>query len=186
MGDYLVSAYVQMRQCDAQERHRSTNTNAQMATATANTTVGWASPRTLLAITRLAQAHARTCLRDTVTDLDVDEALRLLDAAKSSLIDTETVHRRREYLTPSNAIYTILRQAAIEASGLDVGNDADTMMMGDDESRSAVLEVRYADVVERVKARGWTERQLEECLQEFEAMNVLQVGRARTKITFVQ
>ncbi|KAI9597043.1 MCM-domain-containing protein [Syncephalis fuscata] len=147
--DYLVGAYVQLRQLDEQERRAPTNSNAHQAS---NASVGWASP-----------PHARICLRDTVTDMDVDEALRLLDAAKSSLIDTDTMHRRT-----------------------DVGNDADAMLTDEGESRSAALEVRYADVVERVKARGWTERQLEECLREFEAMNVLQVGRARTKITFVQ
>ncbi|KAI8056161.1 MCM-domain-containing protein [Syncephalis plumigaleata] len=188
VGDYLVGAYVQLRQLDEQERRAPTNSNAYSSSHNNNnTSVGWASPRTLLAITRLAQAHARIHLRDEVTDLDVDEALRLLDAAKSSLIDTDTIQRRREYLTPSNAIYTILRQAAIETSGTDVGNDADTMMTDEtSESRGHALEVRYADVLERVKARGWTERQFEECLREFEAMNVLQVGRARTKITFVQ
>lgn len=175
-----------MRQLDEQERRAPTNSNAYSSNNN-NTSVGWASPRTLLAITRLAQAHARIHLRDEVTDLDVDEALRLLDAAKSSLVDNDTIQRRREYLIPSNAIYTILRQAAIETSGMDIGDDASTMMTDEAlESRGDALEVRYADVLERVKARGWTERQFEECLREFEAMNVLQVGRARTKITFVQ
>jgi DNA replication licensing factor MCM7 len=45
----------------------------------------YATPRTLLAIIRLAQALARLRLADEVAQIDVDEAIRLTEASKSSI-----------------------------------------------------------------------------------------------------
>jgi DNA replication licensing factor MCM7 len=45
----------------------------------------YVTPRTLLAIIRLAQAMAKLCFRDTVNQNDVDEAIKLMDFSIRSL-----------------------------------------------------------------------------------------------------
>jgi DNA replication licensing factor MCM7 len=66
--DRLIEKYVEMRN-DAQENVNSTYT----------------SPRILLGVIRLSTALARLNLSDEVTAEHVDEAIRLMDASKSSL-----------------------------------------------------------------------------------------------------
>jgi DNA replication licensing factor MCM7 len=66
--DRLIEKYVEMRN-DAQENVNSTYT----------------SPRILLGVIRLCTALARINLCDEVTAEHVEEAIRLMDASKSSL-----------------------------------------------------------------------------------------------------
>ena len=47
----------------------------------------YVTPRTLLGIIRLAQAHARLRLKDEVSEEDIDEAIRLMDASKDTIND---------------------------------------------------------------------------------------------------
>ena len=65
----LVDKYVELRE----------NARGHMETSV------FTSPRNLLAVVRMATAHARLHLRNTVTEADIDEALRLLDACKASI-----------------------------------------------------------------------------------------------------
>lgn len=55
-----------------------------------NDKYSYVTPRTLLAIIRLAQALARLRLADEVAQIDVDEAIRLIEASKSSIEEDET------------------------------------------------------------------------------------------------
>ena len=45
------------------------------------------TPRTLLAIIRISQAMARLGFRESICKEDVDEALRLMDKCRSSIVD---------------------------------------------------------------------------------------------------
>lgn len=65
----LVEKYVELRE------HARNNYETSVFT----------SPRNLLAVVRMATAHARLHLRAQVTEADIDEALRLLDVCKSSI-----------------------------------------------------------------------------------------------------
>eukprot|EP01015_Nassula_variabilis_P033724 TRINITY_DN8157_c0_g2_i1.p2 TRINITY_DN8157_c0_g2~~TRINITY_DN8157_c0_g2_i1.p2 ORF type:complete len:141 (+),score=32.06 TRINITY_DN8157_c0_g2_i1:83-505(+) len=49
----------------------------------------YTTPRTLLAIIRLAQAHARLRFSDEVNQNDIDEALRLMESSRSSIEDDD-------------------------------------------------------------------------------------------------
>jgi DNA replication licensing factor MCM7 len=98
----------------------------------------------------------------------VDEALRLLDASKASLLDEQGQRysrRMRDNLSPSDAMYQIIRTMASE--------------------ENEQQHVLYADVLERIRSRGYNEQQLEQCIQEYEDMNVWTLNRARTKISLV-
>jgi DNA replication licensing factor MCM7 len=158
VGEYLVGTYVKMRQHDKMEQSSGRNTLQ----------VGYTSPRTLLGLTRLAQAHARIRFASAITTQDVDEALRLLDASKASLLDEQGQRysrRMRDNLSPSDAMYQIIRTMASE--------------------ENEQQHVLYADVLERIRSRGYNEQQLEQCIQEYEDMNVWTLNRARTKISLV-
>ncbi|MES1910185.1 MAG: hypothetical protein MHM6MM_002831 [Cercozoa sp. M6MM] len=73
--DFVAKQYVQLRS-EARAQH-----SKRMQ----------ASPRALLSILRMAQAHARIHLRNKVTKMDVQEAMRLLDAS------TRSVHCEVQY-----------------------------------------------------------------------------------------
>ncbi|QDS67626.1 hypothetical protein FKW77_004302 [Venturia effusa] len=93
VSDYMVGAYVRMRQ--QQKRDESTK---RAFTHT--------SPRTLLGVLRISQALARLRFADAVITEDVDEALRLVEVSKASLYTDE---RGRGDQTPSSKIYHLIR-----------------------------------------------------------------------------
>lgn len=45
--------------------------------------------------------------------------------------------------------------------------------------------VKVADVMERCASKGYNPNQVEECLEEYEELNVWLINQARTQITFV-
>ena len=44
---------------------------------------------------------------------------------------------------------------------------------------------RFDEARQRILAKGYTPAQFEECLDEYERLNVWQINQSRTKITFV-
>ncbi len=64
---------------------------------------------------------------------------------------------------PVSAIYAIIRGMAEGAPG-------------------AIIQ--YDDVVPRVFAKGYTQQQLDQCLNEYERINVWQINQNRTQIRF--
>jgi len=88
----LVDKYVELRE----------NARGNMETSV------FTSPRNLLAVVRMATAHARLHLRNTVTEADIDEALRLLDACKASIeADRGVTGIRRK--DPVDVVFDIIR-----------------------------------------------------------------------------
>lgn len=45
--------------------------------------------------------------------------------------------------------------------------------------------VKLSDVMERCTNKGFKPDQIEECIEEYEELNVWHINQARTKITFV-
>ena len=76
LTDYIVSAYVEMRK-DARNNRDTTFTSA----------------RNLLAVLRLATALARLRLADQIEKEDVNEAMRLMEMSKVSLLEDEGTAR---------------------------------------------------------------------------------------------
>jgi DNA replication licensing factor MCM7 len=64
----------------------------------------YVTPRTLLAIIRLAQAMAKLCFRDIVNQNDVDEAIKLMDFSIRSLrtLKADDNKSKRQVCKPSN------------------------------------------------------------------------------------
>ena len=124
--------------------------------ATANTRQRFVTPRSLLSILRLAQAHARCHLRAEVNKDDVAEAVRLLNTSKdSSEADDSSqagsgnaAHSRQE---PISAIYDIVRGYRATAG------------------RNRVSK---GEVERLVLSRGYRAEQFVQCLDLYERLNV--------------
>ncbi|KAJ2786406.1 DNA replication licensing factor MCM7 [Coemansia interrupta] len=169
VADYVVGAYVQLRQQHHQQQQQPhAQQQQQQQPGHARSAVAATTPRTLLAILRLAHAHARVRAADAVAVEDVDEALRLMDAAHVTL----DAHRpaadaeRAARADPVSAVFAIMTRQLGAAAG-------------------AVPQLAYADVLARVRDAGFSEADLARCLEQYENFNVLQVNLTRTRITFV-
>ncbi|XP_071439916.1 DNA replication licensing factor Mcm7 [Hetaerina americana] len=118
------------------------------------------SARNLLAVLRLSTALARLRLADEVGKDDVNEAVRLIEMSKDSLNHTEEKTGRAQTIV--DRIFAVIR----EFSG-----DEKTMKM--------------SDILDRCASKGFKPDQVEECIDEYEELNVWQVNQARTKVTFI-
>ena len=124
--------------------------------------------RQLLSILRLGQALARLRLANEIGSDDIDEALRLTKASKSSLEDDT---RSLQQEDPMSAIYSIMKEAASRNANLSA------------ENRGASA-VNYNDVEAMVVMKGFSNKQLRECILEYQDLGVLNVDENWTRVTF--
>ncbi|XP_046988430.1 DNA replication licensing factor Mcm7 [Schistocerca americana] len=122
--------------------------------------VTFTSARNLLAILRLSTALARLRLADVVVKEDVAEAMRLMEMSKDSLNHTEERLGRAQ--TVVDRIFSVIRELA-----------------GDSKT------VKLSEIREHCTGKGFKPDQIDECIEEYEELNVWHVNQARTKITFV-
>lgn len=154
-----MDAYVQSRQNGKAERE-----SGQEFT--------YVSARTLLGVLRLAQAMARLRFSDVVSVEDVNEALRLIDVSKASLYDNDGGQNGRDgrnYQSPTDRIYDIIR----------------TMSKDPEDGWRLVEELRLQEIRDRVLAKGFKLQELEDCLREYEDMNIWFINDAQTKLTWI-
>ncbi len=144
VSDYMVGAYVRMRQ----QQKRDEGGKKQFTHT---------SPRTLLGILRLSQALARLRFAPQVVSDDVDEALRLIEVSKASLYSESG--RGAGDQSASSKIYNLVRgmrdsgAAAVENGGV-----------------RGELSIRR--VRERIIAKGFTEDQFAQALDEYSMLDV--------------
>ena len=119
------------------------------------------SARNLLAILRLATALARLRLSDKVEKDDVNEANRLLAMSKHSINYSEQLMSGGPNQA-SNKIYSLIKELA-----------------GDKKT------AKVSDILERCTSKGFKPDQINDFIEEYEALNVWQVNQARTQITFL-
>ncbi|PKA52755.1 Protein PROLIFERA [Apostasia shenzhenica] len=117
--------------------------------------------RTLLSILRISIALARLRFSETVAQSDVDEALRLMQMSKFSLYSED---RQRSGLDAISDIYSILRDEAARTNRLDVS---------------------YSHALNLISRKGYSEAQLNECLEEYASLNVWQIHPNTFDIRFI-
>ncbi|KAF7544440.1 hypothetical protein G7046_g9787 [Stylonectria norvegica] len=161
VSEYMIKTYVRMRD----QQQRAEKRGKQFTHTT---------PRTLLGIVRLAQALARLRFSNEVGQDDVDEALRLIEASKESLNLDMTAGRRT--LNASSRIYNLVKGLA--DTGACRAEDAE-----DDEELGIELSMRK--VKERVIAKGFTEDQWMNALEEYTTLDVWQTSGSGTRLIFV-
>jgi DNA replication licensing factor MCM7 len=155
VAPYIVEAYVSLRQQDRPGRQHK-DTSGDQTVMTA---------RQLLSILRLSQALARLRFSDYVAREDVDEAIRLTHMSKASLADETDSHgksKRREDVM--SRVFNIIRDYATT-------------------SQSTMLELKLCEAM--ILRKGFTAQQLQSCLEEYEALEIIQVNQNRTQIHFV-
>ncbi|KAK4078700.1 DNA replication licensing factor MCM7 [Trichoderma aggressivum f. europaeum] len=161
VSEYMIKTYVRLRD----QQQRAEKKGKQFTHTT---------PRTLLGVVRLAQALARLRFSNQVTQDDVDEALRLVEASKESL-NTDAGGPRRG-LNASSRIYNLVK--ALADSGACRPDDAD-----DDDELGVELSMRK--VKERVIAKGFTEDQWLNALEEYTTLDVWQTAGGGSRLVFV-
>jgi DNA replication licensing factor MCM7 len=117
----------------------------------------------------LSQALARLRFSDFVAREDVDEAIRLTHMSKASLLDDDDDgggkgRKRGRGEDVMSRIFHIIRDYS-------------------DVSGSKEVELKLAEAM--VLRKGFTTQQLLSCLQEYEALQVVQINRTRTHIYFI-
>lgn len=150
VSEYMIKTYVRMRD----QQQRAEKKGKQFAHTT---------PRTLLGVVRLTQALARLRFSNEVTQDDVDEALRLVEASKESLNSDAGAGGRRG-LNASSRIYNLVKGLA--DSGACRAEDAE------DEDEELGVELSMRKVKERVIAKGFTEDQWLSALEEYTTLDV--------------
>ncbi|OIW34475.1 DNA replication licensing factor mcm7 [Coniochaeta ligniaria NRRL 30616] len=165
VSEYLVKTYVKLRE----SQRRAEKRGKQFAHTT---------PRTLLGVVRLAQALARLRFSNTVVQDDVDEALRLVEASKDSL-NTDPQGSRRA-LNASSRIYNLVK--ALADTGACRADDAEDE---DDEDEFGGVEMSMRKVKERVIAKGFTEDQWLNALDEYTTLDVWQTAGNNTRLVFI-
>lgn len=158
VAPYIVEAYVSLRMQD-RPRNGTSNSSSKTGDQTAMTA------RQLLSILRLSQSLARLRFSDFVAREDVDEAIRLTHMCKASLEDDPNSGKngkKREDVI--SRVFNIIRDYATT-------------------SNSTSVELRLAEAM--VLRKGFTAQQLQSCLEEYEALQIIQVDQNRTQIHFV-
>ncbi|PGH30831.1 minichromosome maintenance protein 7 (cell division control protein 47) [[Emmonsia] crescens] len=156
VSDYMVGSYVRLRQ----EQKRDEANKKQFSHT---------SPRTLLGILRLSQALARLRFSEEVITEDVDEALRLTAVSKASLYHDSQGGGDQ---SPMSKIYNLIR--GMRESGAAAVEDGS-------EGELSMRRVR-----ERVVAKGFTDDQLSQTIEEYANLNVWQVIGNGTRLVFVE
>ncbi|KAK9710605.1 DNA replication licensing factor MCM7 [Basidiobolus ranarum] len=117
--------------------------------------------RTLLGIIRLAQALARIRFAEQVNTQDIDEALRLMDSAHSSL----DLSSKSSQTTPQDTIFTAILQMFNELPGEKV--------------------LKYRSVVDRLSRTGNSEKKIIDAIKKYENLSIWVLNQARTKLTLI-
>jgi len=156
VAPYIVEAYVSLRMQDRPGRSNQGNKAGDQTAMTA---------RQLLSILRLGQALARLRFSDFVAREDVDEAIRLTHMSKASLSeetgeDGKSV-RREDVMS---RIFNIIRDYSTT-------------------SNNTTVELKLAEAM--VIRKGFTVQQMQSCLEEYEALEVIQINQNRTQIHFI-
>jgi DNA replication licensing factor MCM7 len=136
----------------------------------------YTTARSLLALLRLSQrfiffyyflfAHsfcslAQLKFSNAVTLEDVDEAIRLMHASKSSL---EEEASKSKAIDTMSAIYNIIRETAQQQNSTSVS---------------------YDEVTQKAVRKGYREEDIKKTIAEYEALNIFMLSEDKTTINFI-
>jgi len=148
LSDFIVDSYVNMR------NHNSG--------ANGPSEYSYITPRSLLAILRLAQALARLRFSNEVLQSDIEEAIRLTNESKKSLLTDSEKRSGVDYISE---IYQTVRDYAISQQK---------------------TEIRYEDILPQILAKGHSQEKLDEVLNDYERYSVWMITANRRTIKFLE
>merc|ERR1712113_714602 len=121
----------------------------------------YTTPRTLLGIMRLSQAHARARFSHRVERQDFDEAIRLIKASKESV---ELSAPAKKGANPLDLVYDIVADLS---------------------KRSSDGWVELAHIVSMAGHKALTREMVEEAISNWESLNVLTWNEQKTMVRFI-
>lgn len=155
LSSYIVEAYVALRAQDSAyggtRAHQKNSRNNDQTVITA---------RQLLSILRLSQGLARLRLSDAVSHEDVDEAIRLIHASKSSLDEDNYVANQED---PTSAIFQILKDFV---------------------QQHKANFITHIQAESMVVKKGFSAVQLQSTLAEYEMLKVIHLDAGGERIIF--
>ena len=158
VAPYVVEAYVSLRLEDRPGRRGRPDSKMNDQTVM--------TARQLLSILRLSQAIARLRFADTVAREDVDEAIRLTHMSKASLTDEPTkgaVEKEDGKDDVASSIFAIL----------------------DDYAKNSGTKTMDTKLCEgMVQRKGFTQQQLQTCLEQYEELDLIQISEGGTEVSF--
>lgn len=155
---YIVDSYAEKRA--AKFRQGSKSTYLQV------------TPRTLLAIIRLAQSMARLHFRSSVHKDDIDEALRLMESCRSTIV-SETAQGNGK-----------LGGSEVDARRYDPTSDVFRIIKG--LFRKCKTSTLKMSLVEKeVRMNGFTELELEACLTDYIKACALEYDAEKKEISYL-
>jgi len=125
----------------------------------------YTTPRTLLAILRLSQAHARARFSERVEQMDFDEAMRLMKASKESV---ELSAPSKKNVNPLDLVYDII---------------ADLSRRSDVTENDGWVDLTH--VVSMAGHRALSAEQVQEAIENWEGLSVLVRNKEKTLIKFL-
>lgn len=158
VSSYIVDSYVRLRK-HSKEKEKE------------NKAYTYTSARTLLGVLRLSQALARLRFADIVEHTDVDEALRLMEVSNETLKEDEEDTEHEGDRTTMSAIYRLIKEMADSNQsgqrrgrgriGKGPSGERDMDIDEDEEDELSMVDIR-----QRTLAKGFTENQLMDCINE--------------------
>jgi DNA replication licensing factor MCM7 len=159
VAPYVVEAYVSLRLEDRPGGRGRPDSKANDQTVM--------TARQLLSILRLSQAIARLRFSDQVAREDVDEAIRLTHMSKASLNDEPTKGKAEKddgKEDVATSIFAILNDYAKN-------------------SGATTMDIKLCEGM--VQRKGFTQEQLQACLEQYEELDLLQISEGGSEVIFL-
>ncbi|KAL3319977.1 Mcm2-7 hexameric complex component [Cichlidogyrus casuarinus] len=121
----------------------------------------YTSARTLLAMMRMSTALARLHGNTEVTKADIDETMRLMEASRASV--KKGVPSLRSNITNQDRIYKII---------VEMFN-------------AGMEEVAISDVMEKAVVAGFKNNEVQDCIKQYERMNLWLISSNQAKIRLI-
>ncbi|KIL69837.1 hypothetical protein M378DRAFT_157073 [Amanita muscaria Koide BX008] len=176
VSSYIIDSYVRLRKVSKDEAEQKKSHS-------------YTSARTLLGVLRLAQALARLRQSGTVEKPDVDEALRLMECSKESLLDDSDKDVEGDR-SPISRIFRLIKEMAGRGHeptkrrlGRGPGRERD--MDVDSDSDDEVDQLSMVDIRRKVLSSGFTEAQLIETINQYENLSLWIRTAGGAKLMFI-
>ena len=124
------------------------------------------TPRTLLAIIRVAQGLARLRFNEQVEQIDINEALRLIEASRSSINDDENQTKgfTNQKTDVMSDIFLIVRNVC---------------------SSKEDKTVSYKDMERKVLSKGFKLENWNETIEYYSSLGIVYVNSSKSEITLI-
>ena len=156
LHNFIVQKYVEKRKLEIEQKNKQG--------------YQYITPRSLLAVIRLSQALAKLRMNDKVKQEDVDEALRLVEVSQSSINKKDN----KEGLATFDGVG---KKADAKSQIYNIVSD----LCKNEKNKTVKIDV----IRKKIRLRNFTDKQLENMLQEYVNLSILYVDENHTEVTLL-